>query len=153
MHLRPLRVPLAFFAFLPLLGVLLLSGCATGSVDNPTALSYGVKAEKITEEHYTIQVSGAAVVSEAGIRKVFHDKARELSQGRDYKYRLSIEPYSYTSHGGFMAGGIYIPQTYTHNALRGNGYIYVLSTTTGQPIDLDATPAEKADPAASKPAN
>ena len=124
---------------------LLLSGCATGSVDNPMGISYSVSAEKITDDHYTILVSGAAVVSEAGIR--------EVGQGRDYKYRLTLEPYTYTSQGGFMAGGIYIPQTYSHNGLRGNGYIYLLSTTTGQAIDLDAAPAPATPTAESKPAN
>lgn len=131
----------------------LLGGCATGSIHNPSALSYTVKAEKITEEHHTIQVSGAAVVSEIGIRKVFHDKARELSRGRDYKFRLTIEPYTYTSQGGFLAAGIYIPQTYTHNALRGSGYIHILSSTTGQAIDLDAAPANPAAVTGAGPGN
>ena len=142
MNLARSRLPTLAIFSAAIFASFALSGCATGSIDNPTAISYSVKAEKISDDHHTIQVSGAAVVSEAGIRKVFHEKAAELSQGRDYKYRLTIEPYTYTSQGGFMAGGIYIPQTYSHNALRGSGYIYILATKTGQNIDLDAPKAE-----------
>ncbi len=127
-----------------------LVGCQN-STSNPLGISYSVESTKITETHYSIQVSGAAVVNAEGIRNVFHKEARKLAGDHDYKYRLSIESYTYSSSGGFMAGGIWIPQTYQHNGLRGSGYIFVLETNGGAAIDMDAVSTEAAVPAQPAP--
>ncbi len=129
-------------------GALLLGlvGCQS-STSNPLGISYSVESTKITETHYSIQVSGAAVVNEEGIRNVFHKEARKLSGENDYKYRISIESYTYSSSGGFMAGGIWIPQTYRHNGLRGSGYIFILETRGGAAIDMDTASTETTAPA------